>query len=179
MSDPQQPHGLQPSRLLHPWDFPGKSTGVGCHCLLRYQCTELCKYHTYWNRAGETGLIIETMQKLISFLKSVCHYKNTHLDIIRGQGIQVLPLHLISRPTALSAWGTLPISATEADSWWGDDFQHHRASSLARPEEKRGERSGGQRREQVGREEPRMAGQRQCHLHTDQIPRLTLVNSYF
>ena len=35
MSDPQRPHGLQPSRLLHPWDFPGKSTGVGCHCLLR------------------------------------------------------------------------------------------------------------------------------------------------
>ena len=29
------PHGLQPTRLLHPWDFPGKSTGVGCHCLLR------------------------------------------------------------------------------------------------------------------------------------------------
>ena len=21
--------------LFHPWDFPGKSTGVGCHCLLR------------------------------------------------------------------------------------------------------------------------------------------------
>ena len=21
--------------LLHPWDFPGKSTGVGCHCLLQ------------------------------------------------------------------------------------------------------------------------------------------------
>ena len=35
MSDPQWPHGLQPSRLLHPWDFPDKSTGVGCHCLLR------------------------------------------------------------------------------------------------------------------------------------------------
>ena len=25
---------LHPTRLLHPWDFPGKSTGVGCHCLL-------------------------------------------------------------------------------------------------------------------------------------------------
>ena len=35
VSNPQQHHGLQPSRLLHPWDFPGKSTGVGCHCLLR------------------------------------------------------------------------------------------------------------------------------------------------
>ena len=23
------------SRSVHPWDFPGKSTGVGCHCLLR------------------------------------------------------------------------------------------------------------------------------------------------
>ena len=30
----QRPHGLQPTRLLYPWDFPGKSTGVGCHCLL-------------------------------------------------------------------------------------------------------------------------------------------------
>ena len=30
------PHGLQPPRLLRPWDFPGKSTGVGCHCLLWY-----------------------------------------------------------------------------------------------------------------------------------------------
>ena len=33
--DPQRPHGLQPSRLLRPWDFPGKSTGVECHCLLQ------------------------------------------------------------------------------------------------------------------------------------------------
>ena len=29
VSDSWRPHGLQPSRLLHPWDFPGKSTGVG------------------------------------------------------------------------------------------------------------------------------------------------------
>ena len=28
VSDPQRPHGLQPSRLLHPWDFLGRSTGV-------------------------------------------------------------------------------------------------------------------------------------------------------
>ena len=36
MSDCLRPHGLQPTRLFRPWDFPGKSTGVGCHCLLRY-----------------------------------------------------------------------------------------------------------------------------------------------
>ena len=34
VSDSQRPHGLQPTRLLHPWDFPGKNTGVGCHRLL-------------------------------------------------------------------------------------------------------------------------------------------------
>ena len=33
LSDPI--HGLKPTRLLRPWDFPGKSTGVGCHCLLQ------------------------------------------------------------------------------------------------------------------------------------------------
>ena len=34
-SDSSRPCGLQPTRLPRPWDFPGKSTGVGCHCLLR------------------------------------------------------------------------------------------------------------------------------------------------
>ena len=29
--DSSQPHGLQPTRLPHPWDSPGKNTGVGCH----------------------------------------------------------------------------------------------------------------------------------------------------
>ena len=36
LSDSSRLHGLQATRLLRPWDFPGKSTGVGCHCLLRY-----------------------------------------------------------------------------------------------------------------------------------------------
>ena len=28
----------------HPWDFPGKSTGVGCHCLLRLPMLLTCYY---------------------------------------------------------------------------------------------------------------------------------------
>ena len=35
VSDSSRPHELQPTRLLHPWDFPGKSAGVRSHCLLR------------------------------------------------------------------------------------------------------------------------------------------------
>ena len=30
-----QPHGLSPTRLLCPWNFPGKNTGVSCHFSLR------------------------------------------------------------------------------------------------------------------------------------------------
>ena len=29
------PHRRQPTRLLHPWDSPGKNAGVGCHFLLQ------------------------------------------------------------------------------------------------------------------------------------------------
>ena len=29
------PHGLWPTRLLCPWNFPGQNTGMGCHFLLQ------------------------------------------------------------------------------------------------------------------------------------------------
>ena len=35
VSDSLRPRGLYPTRLLCPWDSPGKNTGVGCHCLLQ------------------------------------------------------------------------------------------------------------------------------------------------
>ena len=35
MSNSLWPHGLQPTRLLCPWDFPVKNTGVGFHALLQ------------------------------------------------------------------------------------------------------------------------------------------------
>ena len=34
-----RPHRRQPTRLLCPWDSPGKNTGVGCHFLL--QCMKV------------------------------------------------------------------------------------------------------------------------------------------
>ena len=46
MSNPQRPHGLQPTRLLHPWDFPGKNTGVGYHHLLQWDVREYQKIKT-------------------------------------------------------------------------------------------------------------------------------------
>ena len=39
VSDSVRPHGLQPTRLLSPWDSPSKNTGVGCHFFL--QCMKV------------------------------------------------------------------------------------------------------------------------------------------
>ena len=39
MSNSVRPHRWQPTRLPHPWDSPGKNTGVGCHFLL--QCLKV------------------------------------------------------------------------------------------------------------------------------------------
>ena len=39
MSNSMQPQRWQPTRLPHPWDSPGKNTGVGCHFLL--QCMKV------------------------------------------------------------------------------------------------------------------------------------------
>ena len=39
VSNSVPPHRWQPTRLPHPWDSPGKNTGVGCHFLL--QCMKV------------------------------------------------------------------------------------------------------------------------------------------
>ena len=38
-SDSVRPHRRQPTSLPHPWDSPGKNTGVGCHFL--FQCMKV------------------------------------------------------------------------------------------------------------------------------------------
>ena len=44
-----RPRGLWPTRLLCPWDSPGKNTGVGCHVFLQgiflTQGSNLCVLH--------------------------------------------------------------------------------------------------------------------------------------
>ena len=56
MSDSLQPHGLQPTRLLRPWDFSGNSTGVGCHFLPIYEIDDQSKFDA-WPRALKAGAL--------------------------------------------------------------------------------------------------------------------------
>ena len=60
-----RPHRLQPTRLLCPWDSPGKNTGVGYHFILQgifparglnlglSHCRQVC--HLLSHRGGELG----------------------------------------------------------------------------------------------------------------------------
>ena len=47
MSNSLLPCGLYPARLLCPWDFPDKNSGVGCHCLL--QAASFSIFLLVWN----------------------------------------------------------------------------------------------------------------------------------
>ena len=59
MSDSLRPHGLQPTSLLHPWDFPGRSTGVGCHCLLNFfKCVKTIKLKWSYTTSGSLNKIV-------------------------------------------------------------------------------------------------------------------------
>ena len=93
MSDPQRPHGLQPFRLLCPWDFPGKSIGVGCHCLLRNLVHRYLNYLNilqntsldhctgrFSNRIGEQKLAC-TLHALVLYM----HAKRKHKYLVKIQ----------------------------------------------------------------------------------------------
>ena len=79
VSNPLRPHGLQPARLFRPWDFPGKSTGAECHCLLQKCPLLAAKIKTtffsfppsLFFQATSTP-IQSFMTWAVSFLKSSC-----------------------------------------------------------------------------------------------------------
>ena len=48
MSDSVWPHRQQPTRLRHPWDSPGKNTGVGCHFLLQCMKVKVKSFSPVW-----------------------------------------------------------------------------------------------------------------------------------
>ena len=85
VSDSLRPHELQPTRLLWPWDFPGKSTGVGCHRLLWETPGVTGKFGLgVWNEAGQR--LIEFCQEnalVIANTLSQQHKRRLHMDITR------------------------------------------------------------------------------------------------
>ena len=61
VSDSLWPYGLQPTRLLHPWNFLGKSTGVGCHFTFFYN--RKCTANAYKERYLQVGVREEEIER--------------------------------------------------------------------------------------------------------------------
>ena len=98
VSDSMRPHRWQPTRLRHPWDSPGKNTGVGCHFLLQcmkvksdsevaQSCLTLCNpmdcsppgssiYGIFQARVLEWGAI--------AFSRWVAHYASKSFYLVWG-----------------------------------------------------------------------------------------------
>ena len=64
VSDSSQPHGLQPTRLLHPWDFPGKSTGV--HILIQPNVCFTIKHNKRWKFACH---LVKSVMEMLGILE--------------------------------------------------------------------------------------------------------------
>ena len=64
------PYGLQLSKLLCPWNFPGKNTGAGCHFLLQgiFLTQGLNPHLLHWQRDSTTVLPEKLMMSLCSSL---------------------------------------------------------------------------------------------------------------
>ena len=75
VSDSVRPHGLQPTRLLHPWDFPGNSTGVRCHCLLHDQPRQhIKKQRHYFAEKGPSS------QSFVFSRSHICMWELDHKE---------------------------------------------------------------------------------------------------
>ena len=91
MSNSLWPHGLQPARLLCPWDFPGKNSGVGCHFQYSSRWSSKPRDQTHISfvscTAGDLSLLSHWRRKWLVILnslwknkESVCFTYNTHLE---------------------------------------------------------------------------------------------------
>ena len=74
ISDFLRPCEVYPARLLCPWDFPGKNTGMGCHALLQgifpTQGSNPCFLHVLHRQVGSLPLAPPGKSRIcIAFLK--------------------------------------------------------------------------------------------------------------
>ena len=67
------PHGLQPTRLLCPWNSLGKNTGVGCHALLQ---------RTFPTQGSNPGLL--HCRQILYQLSYQGSPEGTYLNIIKA-----------------------------------------------------------------------------------------------
>jgi len=114
VSDSSRPHGLKPTRLLCPWDLPGKSTGVGCHHLK-------CLYHSTILGHRITNLLKENESELAQSCPTLCDSMDCSLPGFSIHGIfQARVLEWVA--ISVSRWSSWPRDRTWVSSTAGGCF---------------------------------------------------------
>ena len=102
VSDSLQPHGLWPTKILYPWDSPGKNTGVGCYsssrgssrpsnqtcisCSVSQSVPSLSHvwlFLTPWTAATQASLSITKSWSLLKFMSIEAVMPSNHLILCR------------------------------------------------------------------------------------------------
>ena len=122
MSDSSRPHGLQPTRLLRPWDFPGKSTGVGCHCLLRHGGKEWYKWSTSGWFRPRPHRALKPLAKSVSFILVTGKSQEGHEQ---GKRVICLPCEISgnsANPWTIAHQAPLSMEFSRQEYWSGLPF---------------------------------------------------------
>ena len=131
VSDSSWPHGLQPIRLLRPWDFPGESTGVGCHCLLCQYMLDAHKYPLNFGSIQWPCFLIFIFIYLFIWLCKVLAATLRILIFVVACGMFSCPTWPLScslwdlvpwpgiksKPPALEAWSLRHWTTTKVPKW--------------------------------------------------------------
>ena len=128
-----QPHGLQLTRLLCPWDFPGNDTGVGCHFLLQgiFPTQGLnpgllhCRQIIYWlNYKGSPYLPVEGKNMVYHYCFSFLFFGHFHQPSLPGLAVMRLDPGVLTQLCSENGAGV------KMDDFWLSKFLHARVNQL-------------------------------------------------
>jgi len=110
-------------RLLHPWDFLGKSTGVGCHCILPHKeyvvQIEVNWFWWYWLIPRQiTDLLLFSCSVMSDFLQlhGLQHAKLPCPSLSPGASSNSCPVSQWGHPTISPS--VVPFSCCRAWAVW-------------------------------------------------------------
>ena len=86
------PYGLYPTRLLCPWNFPGKNTGVGCHFLLQgiFLTQGLNLYLLHWQASSLPRFAISLVWLGIHTSDGKLNYNSTWVGTLKVSALVLL-----------------------------------------------------------------------------------------
>ena len=140
MSDSSRLHGLQPTRLLHPWDFPGNKKQLNNAICSNMDATREC--HTKWSKSERERQIPYDITYMYSLANEPIHKTDsytyrTYLRLPRVEAggavafqfragrCKLSPLEQINNkvlglPWWFNGWDSLlPLQGQEFDPWLG------------------------------------------------------------